>query len=230
MKNDTGPEREQRRQRLEAMGEVAAKVAHEIRNPLGSMKLYAELLESRLSRANDAESLSLLEKVQSGLGCVERIVSDFLSFAAPARPRLGPVMLKPVIAEVEKFAVTPGVSLSFKTDVPEGLVVLGDAGMLRQAFLNLALNAAQAMPDGGAISLAARAEGDAVVVTVRDTGPGIPPDLMERIFDPFFTTRQKGSGLGLAIVSSIIALHGGTISAGAAPGGGAVFTIRLKGI
>jgi signal transduction histidine kinase len=102
--------------------------------------------------------------------------------------------------------------------------------MLGQVFLNLTLNAVQAMPDGGAITVSAKRDGARVLVAFRDTGCGIAPDIMGKVFDPFFTTRQDGSGLGLAIVGNIITLHGGTIAAVPAVGAGAAFEIRLKGI
>ncbi|MBI5178301.1 MAG: hypothetical protein HZA04_03475 [Nitrospinae bacterium] len=228
MDNNSEKEREERLKRLTALGEAAASVAHEIRNPLGSMELYASLLAERLTE--DAESLAMLEKIQAGLDSIERIVSGYLMFAVPARPHLGLVSLHAVLTDVEKFAAPPGGSVSFVLDIPETLTALGDAGMLKQVFLNLGLNAVQAMPDGGTITVSAHSEGEGVLVSFRDTGRGIPPEVREKIFDPFFTTKEKGSGLGLAIASSIIALHGGTISAGSAPGGGAEFTIRLKGI
>lgn len=222
-------EEEGRERRSVPLEETAAAVAHEIRNPLGSMELFASMLERRLA---DGEEREMVRKIRNGLADIEKTVSGFLTYAAPQPPRLEPVDLAAAVGELYGFlapmAESAGVAL--RAGVAPGLTALADARQLNRVFLNLALNSFQAMPEGGTISVRARAEGGGVTVEFADTGVGMDAETARRAFDPFFTTREKGTGLGLSIVHNIVAAHGGKISVGPAPGGGAVFTLWLKGI
>jgi signal transduction histidine kinase len=220
----------ERRRRLQSLGETAAQVAHQIRNPLGSMELYASMLSKRLE--DDPDSARMLGNIRAGLGDIETSVSNFLMFAAP--PSIKPVklMLGSLVEELVEFirpvAESNGITLS--ASVPDGIELLVDGQMVKQLFLNLVMNSIQAMPKGGAISITARRKkGGVVAIRFADTGRGIRKKDLGRIFDPFFTTREKGTGLGLAISQNIAASHGGAISAASAPGRGAVFTVELKG-
>lgn len=216
-------------QRMQSLGETAAAVAHEIRNPLGSMELFASLLERRLA---GEEERALLQKIRNGLADLEKTVSAFLAFAAPAQPAPAPVELSGAVRELFGFLEPSAriASVSLSAGVPPELFVMADAMMLNRLFLNLALNAFQAMPEGGSISVRARPEGEGVLVEFADTGRGMPPETARRAFDPFFTTRENGTGLGLSIVHNIVAAHGGKISVNSAPGAGTVFKLWLKGI
>lgn len=226
-----------RRERLAALGEMAAGVAHEIRNPLGGIRLFASLLEKDL--ADKPESMQLAVKIGQGVRALETIVADILEFSRPCEPQPRRVLLSAVAAQAlelcEGKAAGAGVRLE-QDEQLDGVELATDGTMLGRALLNLALNAvdaaasAKVSPAGETpmvrIGLGADT-GERVCVTVSDTGPGIPADLMDRIFNPFFTTKDSGTGLGLAIVHQIAEALGGTIQAANRNGGGAVFTLSV---
>jgi len=220
-------EQAQRTGRLSAMGEMAARIAHEIRNPLGSIELFASILRREL----EGDRKRLAEHVINGVKTLNMVVTNLLYFfrgsLEPTRTALDfhnflLDFLREMGHVMEKNKIT------FETDfAPEALTLQGDPELLKQLFLNLVLNAIQAMPGGGEIRIATRLIHDKVEVLapeyadspravflevrVSDTGPGIPEEIRSRIFDPFFTTRDKGAGLGLAIAHNIMEAHGGTI-------------------
>lgn len=217
-----------RKRRLEELGEMAAGVAHEIRNPLGGIQLYASLLEKDLPDRPD--SLRLVRQITQGVTHLNTIVEDMLAFTRDLSPTLAPVHLHVVLEEALAYAVgaddAAGVTLARRYD--ESLPpVLCDRHLLQRALLNVLLNAMQAVNKRGTISLITGRDGDDAVVSVADSGPGIPADILDKIFNPFFTRKDKGTGLGLAIVHRVMEGHKGSVSAGNAPGGGAVFTLRL---
>ena len=210
------------------LAQIATGVAHELRNPLTSIKLLVQSAR----REDDGHSLTAqdLEIVQGEIVRMERTVNSFLQFARPPRPRLAECELQRLIrrtmALLETRARQQDVALEF--DAPEHpLVVLADAELLQQLFLNLALNALDALPRGGRIAVACRAAGDAIEVAVADNGPGIDPNLLPRLFEPFVTTKDTGMGLGLGICRRIAREHGGDLSAENPPGGGARFALTL---
>lgn len=217
-----------RKRRLEELGEMAAGVAHEIRNPLGGIQLYASLLEKDLPDRPD--SLRLVRQITQGVTHLNTIVEDMLAFTRDLSPTLAPVHLHTVLEEALAYAVgaddASGVTLARRYDdsLPP---VLCDRHLLQRALLNVLLNAMQAVNKRGTISLITGRDGDDAVVSVADSGPGIPADILDKIFNPFFTRKDKGTGLGLAIVHRVMEGHKGSVSAGNAPGGGAVFTLRL---
>jgi signal transduction histidine kinase len=211
--------------RDERLQMMLAGIAHEVRNPLGGLELYAGLLRDAL--AGQPERLAEVGRIERELGHLRTVVSEFLEYARRPAPDLAPVAARPLLDEVRELTEAPA-GVRVVVDAPESLAVRADVGQLRRALLNLARNAAAAMQErAGEIVLAARAEGDRVRLEVRDAGPGVPPDLRDKIFTPFFTTREKGTGLGLAFVREIVRDHGGDVSVGDAPGGGAVFLIDL---
>lgn len=222
-----------RRERLAALGELAAGVAHEIRNPLGGIRVFASLLRRDL--AEQPDSLRLIEKIITGVGRLERIVTDILDFGRPSDPCPEKVGLVALLSEAADLAAgkRPGATVRVTCDEALGQVqIVTDAALLQRAVLNLALNgieAADAARPGTAcveIRVAAGAEGR-IAVEIADNGPGIPPELLDRIFNPFFTTKDTGTGLGLAIVHQIVEVLGGSIQAAAGQAGGAVFTVTL---
>ncbi len=219
----------ERQRGMKTMVAAAAGVAHEIRNPLGSMELFASMLAPRLEC--DPEGKEMLEKIRSGLFNIDRIVSDFLLFASPPKPNLQDVPLKALLKEIGDFCapIAAGDNVTFDVDVPDSLSALGDGRMLKQVFLNLALNAMQASSEGGMITVRAEKKDDGVLLEFRDTGSGIRAEDLGRIFDPFFTTKENGTGLGLSIVHDIIAAHGGKITAESSLGAGTALHIWLKG-
>jgi PAS domain S-box-containing protein len=226
-----------RTEKLAAMGELAANVAHEIRNPLGSIELFASLLMKDLK---DRRSRERVSQIIASVRNVDNKLSNLLLFTKKREPLMKEVDLHGILEEVisfcEEIIAQEGVSLSVRyARGPAG--VQGDAEMLKQVFLNVILNAFQAMPGGGALEIETRMIGAAenrpavenplVEVLFSDTGVGIPAEHLAKIFDPFFSTREKGSGLGLAIVHSIIDMHGGSIDVESREGGGTIISIML---
>jgi len=233
LKNDLREANEQleRSRRLAALGEMAAGIAHEVRNPLGSIRLYARMLEQDL--ASRPEERKLAEKIGSAVRGLDAVVCDVLNFARETPIRATRVsagaLLRGAIDEVladERLMqprTGPGVFVATIDPECDTIVVECDEQLTHRALVNVIRNAVEAMlhPEVKAadsrelrapqLCLGARRTeaGDAISLFVRDTGPGIPPEAMERIFNPFFTTRATGTGLGLAIVHRIVDAHGG---------------------
>lgn len=220
----------QRSRRLAALGEMAAGIAHEIRNPLAAIQLYAELLESDLGHM--PEQYDVLQRIVSAVRGLNAIVTDVLHFSRdmPVRPVAAPASELFQRAVESMAPVIAAAHINVHDDVsPHTPPVYHDPDLLHRALVNLIRNATEAMPEGGTLTLAADADtdSDAARLTVRDTGPGINPDAIDRIFNPFFTTRAAGTGLGLAIVHRVIDAHGGAIAVH--NDRGAVFTLTLPG-
>lgn len=219
-----------RRDRLAALGEMAAGLAHEIRNPLGGIALYSSMLERGLEEAPSARGAAA--KITIGVRTLERLVSDILDFAQP-RPlqrhtcRMAD-LLPGLDASIEPWARQCRCEVIIEPKSGE-CAVHCDSERLGQALLNLLMNAVQAAGENGKARLAARPMADGAEIEVCDSGPGIPKEDLDRIFNPFFTTKAQGTGLGLAIVHQIVEAHGGTIRAGNRPEGGARFVIWLPG-
>jgi signal transduction histidine kinase len=213
-------------ERLAAIGQLAAAVGHELRNPLGVLSNVVYLLGTKLGR-DDPWLDRQLRTAEREVGAATLIVSDLLQFAKPREPIFGEVVL-PVLAE-EVLGVAPppeGVTVapSWSGDLPP---VRGDRDQLRQVLLNLVTNAYDAMPDGGLLALSGTVGADGVRLCVGDTGGGMSDDVRDRIFEPFFTTKAKGIGLGLAVTSRIIEAHGGSIAVTTSVTGSS-FEVRLQ--
>jgi len=206
----------QRSKRLAALGEMAAGIAHEIRNPLGAIQLYANMLTQDLP--SDTPSGGVAGKISSAVRGLNAIVCDVLTFAKEMRPLPRPIFVVELLNRaveghrpaIEEFGV------EVQLDVEQDLLLEVDVDLLRQALLNLIRNAVDAMSAVGieqpVLRLHARHADAQVVLTVADNGPGIDEDQIDRIFNPFFTTRNTGTGLGLAIVHRIVDAHGGAIA------------------
>jgi signal transduction histidine kinase len=233
-------ERERLRDRLAALGEMAAAIAHEVKNPLAGIEVMAGILKRQLPESQDAQNI--LADIIKEAKMANVIVQEVLAFVRPIRLELENVSLADVISDAialaENHDKRGGAQVT--VDVPESLrPIQGDPHQLRQIFTNLLTNAFEAMNGRGDVSIAAVAvEGDeetgpdhgtgpTVLVTVSDNGPGIPIDVKDKIFGPFFTTKPQGSGLGLAIVRKIVDAHDGRIDVGERPGGGTVFRVTL---
>lgn len=213
--------------REQALAEMSAVLAHEIRNPLGSLELFAGLLaESDL----DPESRKWVEHVQAGLRTLAATVNNVLHFHSLPEPERTPVDLGQLLAWARDFflplARQARVTLSLQNHL-SGFFLPADRHRLEQVLLNLVLNALRAMPGGGWIELAGRKihHGQAVALVVCDTGPGISPEHLPGIFEPGFSTRAGSPGLGLAVCRKIVEQHGGTITALSRAGCGATFTV-----
>jgi signal transduction histidine kinase len=218
------------RVRDERLQMMLAGIAHEIRNPLGGLELYAGLLRDSL--AHEPERLAEIGRIEREIDYLENVVTDFLEYARRPRPELRPVPLLPLLEEVAEVAAG-GKEQGFRVSIEAApdLVVKADRGQLRRAFINLVRNALHAAGSAGRVVLAARFElaGDRPEVgcEVRDSGAGVAELLREKIFEPFFTTGEKGTGLGLAFVREIVRDHGGEVTVDRAPEGGARFRFRV---
>lgn len=207
-----------RADRLSALGEIAAALAHELRNPLASVKGAFEIVAARVAPGTpEAEFADIGTKE---LGRLDELLGRFLSYARPQPPELQRArldgLLDHVAALLEPEAERAGVEVHIdsRQAIPEVLV---DASQIEQVFLNVLLNAIQASPRGGRVWIRHATERHRLVIDVLDEGPGIPAEHRARIFDPFFTTKEKGTGLGLAVSARIVAAHGGDIEAQPGP-------------
>jgi PAS domain S-box-containing protein len=224
----------QRMHTLAALGEMAATVAHEIRNPLGGIAAYAALLERDLEVEDPRRRL--VQKITAGVGRLNRIVSSLLSYTRPLNLNTYPADLVAVVEEAAAFFEIElerhhrGVALNRRYPTV-GLVCPLDPEQFQQVVLNLLQNATQAMPGGGTIDLeiSTRHEADEsqAVLCVRDAGVGMTVEVQEKLFTPFFTTKEDGTGLGLVTSKKIVDAHGGHIHVESRPGDGTSFTIHL---
>jgi signal transduction histidine kinase len=199
-------------ERMSAMGEMAAGISHEIRNPLGIIRSSAELLKKKVAKIDPSNALP--DIIVEEANRLNGIITDFINFARPRSPKLNPCRLDDVIEKTLTFLAPQiegrgyTIERAYQNPIPE---IMGDTPMLHQSLLNLFINAMQAMPNGGHIRVGLRAEAGRVRIEIDDAGQGIPAGLAEKIWDPFFTTKDKGTGLGLGIVKNIIEAHGGSI-------------------
>ena len=243
--------------KLVALGRLTAGIAHEVKNPLNAMMIHLELLRTKIRRnampkaepvaagglglsearsserakAGEADALQHVAVIESEIRRLDEVVQGFLKFSRPEDLRLQPVRVKDVFDEIlpliepEARKNSVRVEVDAPGDVPS---VNGDAAMLRQAFLNLAINACQAMPNGGTLRLSyAAAPGNRVEVRFEDTGVGIPAEHLSKIFDLYFTTKDHGTGIGLSMVYRIIQLHDGEVEVESTKGRGTIFRVLL---
>ncbi|MCC6847143.1 MAG: hypothetical protein IT294_01485 [Deltaproteobacteria bacterium] len=218
--------------RLSTVGTLAAELAHEIRNPLVAVQTFLQILPERL---DDAEVMVDLRVVAlNELQRVARLLNELLGMARASATSFAAADLELLVEQVVRLlqvsARKKEVTLERRGDVlPVGAA---DASRLKQALVNLVLNAIQASPVGKTVWVETRAtaeaaEGPYVEVVVRDEGPGVAPEMRERVFEPFVTTKENGTGLGLSVTRQIVADHGGTIAIESAPSGGAMFAVRM---
>ena len=225
----------ERQEKLAVLGTLTAGIAHEIRNPLTSIKARLYTLEKHLhslpAAIRDADVIS------SEISRLERIVQDVLGFARPSDPKLEVFSAKGLILEVQGLLSSDLDSHGLKLEVgpcPD-LFIRGDRSHLKQVLINLVRNAAEASERLGIVTLATRAsrtaldgsESETVIIDVVDNGRGIPPEIERRLFDPFFSTKETGTGLGLAIASRIVEKHGGLLQYQTRPGYGSTFSVVL---
>lgn len=216
-----------RADRLSAVGQLAAGLAHELRNPLGAIAGAADILEREPgSEERRREFLAIIKKETRRL---DRLLANLLDFAKPRQPRIQPVSVDQIVGAVVALAghTAERQGIRLETDLPPQAAVRGDPEQLQQVILNLTLNAIQAMPEGGRITLSARREDSFFAIRVTDEGEGIPEESLDRIFDPFYTTKESGTGLGLAVAHQIVVQHGGRIQVARNPGKGVTFTVLL---
>jgi signal transduction histidine kinase len=217
-------------ERLAALGRITAGVAHEVKNPLNSMRLWLENLKECLPKEQDTGAQQAVQVLDKEIDRLDAVVKRFLDFTRPMDVRLEATQLADLLKEVLEVAqpqlqkASVQVARLLPIDVPEVYV---DRALLKQAVLNLVLNAAEAMPNGGQLRLVLSRRGDAAEITVGDTGIGIAPENRQKIFQLFFTTRPGGSGIGLASAFRIVQLHNGSIDFTSEVGRGTTFRIEL---
>ena len=215
-----------RSERLAVLGETAAALAHEVRNPLGAISLFVSMLKGDL--ADRPQSLDLVEEIEKSISSLDQVVSNVLHFAKNNKLHLSPVNLHSIVQEVaHHFTSLYGTTATISVSVAGNPFIVADAQALRQCLYNLITNSLQVTGFGGSISLSVsdgNPEGP-VTLVVRDNGAGIPDEIFPRLFEPFASGRREGTGLGLSIVKRIVVAHGGQISARNAPG--AEFTVVL---
>jgi signal transduction histidine kinase len=215
--------------KLAALGRLSAGVAHEVKNPLNAMMIHLELLRQQVQAKANPDAIQHVDTIAGEIRRLDEVVQGFLKFTRPEDLKLQPVSLQSLFDEVIPIvrpeADRTGVHLILECDAPD---VNGDPTMLRQAFLNLALNACQAMPNGGTLRITCESlRHRRVGITVSDTGVGIKPEHLQRIFDLYFTTKAKGSGIGLSMVYRTVQMHDGEIEVQSTPGAGTTFRVVL---
>jgi two-component system sensor histidine kinase HydH len=236
-----------RQERLAALGGMAAVLAHEIRNPLGAIKGLAQFLGEK--RTGDPTQTEMTQTIAGEAARLERLVNDLLTYARPRPAERRPLVLQPTLQEVMVLAqpAADAASVKIRVETDDELPrVMADPEQMKQLFGNLVLNAIQAMPNGGTLTVRGKVISDfgsrisdsaighplgdpqsAIIIEVEDTGSGIPEGDLPRIFEPFYTTRTKGTGLGLAICKQIVEAHGGTIRVAQTSPKGTMFEVTL---
>lgn len=226
--------RMQRTEQMVVVGELAAGLGHEVKNPLAGIKAAVNILSEDLELKGEDEAL--FRQIVDQVGRLEALMRNFINFAKPPKPQWEMVDVNAVVETTLDFYVRSGRPSSHggqqirivKMLDPRVPAVMADPIQLQQVLLNLVLNAFDAMGDAGTLTVETRREGDdGAGIQIRDTGPGIAPDMAAKIFQPFFTTKARGTGLGLAMCKQLIEQHGGSLEAGNGSSGGAVFRIVL---
>lgn len=215
--------------RLAAIGRLTSGVAHEVRNPINAIMVHLEVLREKIKQI-DPESRRHMDVIGSEIQRLDRVVQTLVDFTRPVELRLGDTDLRRIVEDVSLLAAPEagrlGVTVGCQLPA-EALLVKADADLVKQAVLNIALNGVQAMPEGGALSLAARRKDDAIEIEVRDQGPGIPPEIRDKIFKLYYTTKKSGTGIGLAMSYRVMQLHNGSVEFESEPGQGTVFRLRF---
>ena len=215
--------------RLAAISRISGGVAHEVKNPLNAILLHVEVARTRLKHG-EADVSPQMEVISREILRLDRVVKTFLDFTRPVELKYAVVPLREVVREIEELTRPQAEAAKIRMTVDanaEGVDVRIDRDMFKQALLNVVVNAIQAMKDGGELRLECANSSDTAEIRIRDSGPGIPPELREKIFRLYFTTKQGGSGIGLAMTFRIVQLHDGTIDFISEPGKGTTFVIRL---
>lgn len=219
-----------RNDRMKLLGEMAAQVAHEIRNPLGGIKGFASLLKRDLTENPQLQHMA--DYIIEGTDNLNRLVSQILHYARPLQPHLEKVNLISVLQELQQHVRADAsfdqqhINIDIHTIYKEFDIII-DPSLFKAAMLNLIVNASQAMPEGGVISIELKKDLGHAILIITDTGIGISEENLTKIFSPFFTTKEEGNGLGLAETQKIIQAHGGTIEVNSTLGSGTTFIIKI---
>lgn len=218
--------------RLAAIGRITGGVAHEIKNPLNAIALHLEVMKAKM-QTGEADLSAEADVISREISRLDRVVKTFLDFTRPVELRLTDFDLNGIVLEVAELvkpqAASQRVAVHVSTAERE-LRIRGDRDLVKQAALNLIVNAVEAMKSGGDLRLQARAEGPWAELMVADTGPGIPPEVGDKIFNLYYSTKAKGSGIGLSVAFRVAHLHGGAIDFSSEPGKGATFRLRFPAL
>jgi PAS domain S-box-containing protein len=211
---------------LARLGEMAAVVAHEVKNPLAGIRGSLQVIGGRMPP--DSRDRVVLGDIIDRLDSLNNIVDDLLVFARPREPKIAPVVLDDLLKSTAALLKKDPAHATTRVEIADTrVVVLADPEQLQLVLVNLLLNAAQSMHDTGLIRVAVSTDDGAHRIAIADQGPGIPADVRERVFEPFFTTKHRGTGLGLPTAKRVIERHGGTIAIECPPTGGTVVTVSL---
>lgn len=210
--------------RLAALGRLTSGVAHEIKNPLNAMALHLEVLRSRLSDAQPE-----IEVIAREIKRLDNVVKTFLNFSKPLELKMDKLNLAALAEDTAMFVMPDAKSrgITVETAGRDDAWISGDQDLIRQALLNVVMNGIEAMPGGGRLTIQTAAEDGEILVTVSDTGTGIPPEARDKIFNLYYTTKSNGSGIGLAMTFRVVQLHGGTIDFVSEPDKGTSFRLRF---
>jgi len=215
--------------RLSAISGITSGVAHEVKNPLNAILMHVELARMKLGRGDYSLDVHM-DTISREILRLDRVVKTFLDFTRPLELKLGDVEVEEFVEEIVQLArpqaAAAGIQVVVKQEA-QGAALRVDRDLLKQAVLNVVVNAIEAMPQGGELRIESGLHEDQAEIRVSDTGPGIPPQLREKIFRLYFTTKKEGSGIGLAMTFRVVQLHDGTIEFSSEPGEGTTFVLRL---
>jgi signal transduction histidine kinase len=215
--------------RVAAISRITGGVAHEVKNPLNAILMHVELARMKLA-GGDSDLKPQMDIIASEIVRLDRVVKTFLDFTRPVELHPVDVPLESFVNELAEFARPLAETAKIEVTVDQradGATIAVDLDLLKQAMLNIVMNAIEAMPEGGQLRFESCLHGDDAEIRISDTGCGIPPDLQKKIFGLYFTTKSKGSGIGLAMAFRLVQLHDGTIDFTSEPGKGTTFIIRV---
>jgi len=220
-----------RSERLAAIGQLAGGVGHELRNPLGAIKNAVYYIKGKVAKSELAQKeprlIEFLEIVDEEINSSNKIINDLLGFSRVVKPVVSPTQIKQVIDDaLSRVPIPENIELTKRLDTDLNEIEV-DPDQIQKVLLNIIMNAVQAMPEGGKLTVSTKEEGKFLEVEITDTGGGIPEETLDKIFEPLFTTRAKGIGLGLAVSKSIVDRHGGHIEVKSEVGEGTTFNVKL---
>ena len=214
---------------LVRLGEMAAVIAHEVKNPLAGVRAAVQIIGGRLPEA--AQDGAIIKEVVNRIDELSGLINDLLLFARPPRLQLSPVEVAPIVATTAELLTIDPALQNIRVDMAGSApVVMADPGLLKIVFQNLMVNGAQAMQNSGTLHIWMRESDGVCEVVFRDSGPGIPADILDKIFTPFFTTKSRGTGLGLPTARRIVEAHHGSVAIECPPAGGTIVTVRLPAV
>lgn len=215
--------------RLAAIGRLTSGVAHEVKNPINAIVVHLEVLRQKLKQI-DPDTRRHMDVIGSEIQRLDRVVQTLVDFTRPVDLRLSEMDLRKLLEDVVSLASPSAEQRQISVErefSQEPLPVRFDADLVKQAMLNIVINGVQAMPEGGSLRITSKREGDSALVSVRDTGPGIPSEIRDKIFNLYFTTKKEGSGIGLAMAYRVVQLHHGSLEFTSIAGQGTTFYLRF---